>query len=109
MTRIFKLIENIDHYFFSAFCNWRVVVIVDTSFRFLKDRKSKHETNISNGWQEVYLLFYPLEELSHHLCHGYDGRLFAPFGDSEKIPGNFIYRHWLGVDIVKYSLSQDIY
>ena len=50
-----------------------------------------------------------LEELYYHPCHGHDGCLVASLGDSEKIPGNLVYRHWFGAFFVKHPVCKNIY
>lgn len=55
------------------------------------------------------ILFYYLEKLSDDSGDGYDGRMASSFSDSTPVFGHFVYRNWIGADIVKLEIYKGLY
>ena len=55
------------------------------------------------------ILFYYMEKLYDHYCDGYDGNITSPFSDSKTVSSHFVYRDWIGTDIVKLEIHKSLY
>ena len=73
-------------------------------FRILKNCGSELKKNPFHDGEEVPVCLYSLEELPDHRCHDHYGRATSPFGHSEALFVDYIYRYWFRINFVEYQV-----